>query len=118
MKKHLTLLCLILLSGCDQQAADRQTIKTTYAEIQKNFSANSQAANQLYENKSVELTDTVNSVKGAGTVILVDNSMVPYMVSMAAASRHSLSTLKPGDTLTVRCNVIDAVLLSACSVVN
>jgi hypothetical protein len=117
MKKYLLALCALLIIGCDEQETVRQPFKTTYADIQKNFSENVPAANLLYKNKYVELTDTVNSVKGGGTVILVTDAMEPYMVGIESGSRKALASLKPGDTLTIRCAEIDAAMIGSCAVV-
>lgn len=114
MKKTLVFIIFAVLAGCSEE--ERHIVKTTHAEIEQKFSENGAAANLFYKDKTIELTDTVNSVQSGGNVVLVDDKIQPYIVNVNADSYPKLAKLKAGDKLTVRCNFVDYELISWCDV--
>jgi hypothetical protein len=117
MKYLNPLIALVILTACTEEHPT-ELLKTTHLDIVRRFSENGTAAELFFQNKSVELTDTINSIPGGGTVVLVDKSMQPYTVNIYSDSYELLAKKKPGDELTVRCHYIDSTLISQCDIRN
>lgn len=115
LKKLILPFSILVLSGCGDEP-EIPVLKTTHSEIEKRFSENGTAAESFYKGKSVQITDTVNSVMPGGNVVLVDDAMQPYTVNVNQDSYSALAKLKAGDKLTVRCGYVDSGMISWCDV--
>lgn len=120
MKKIIVVVAMFGLSACDSGTPSPSApppIKTSYSEIQSKFAENGESAARLYSAQPVELTDTVNSIREGGLVLLVNDHMEAYGVLVSGDSRSALASIKPGDRITVACSHVDSISISQCQVV-
>lgn len=115
MKSSFVLAACILVSACSEDPLP--LIKSSHADIVARFDSNATAAEQYFKDKRVQVTDTVNSIQGGGTILLVDDKLDPYIVSTSSDSADKVAKMHPGDKVTVECYYVDKTTLSTCDVV-